>query len=382
MRRLRQRILDTLGAVYAPDELNALMRELCRNLPGVSDNDSYLMPELPADAARDSVLDGWLRRLAAGEPLQYVLGYTDFFGLRLRCDHRALIPRPETTELVEWVVEAVGCWPLAVGGGEAVGNGGKTVGNAVGDGKDAGGGDVVGGGEAVGSEERTLLDVGTGSGCIALALASRLPGWRVSGWDVSAEALSLARENAALSNVRAEFSLKDILLADSSVDPEASELTEASKASADSETAGNPETVGNSETAGNPETEGSYETVGNYEMSGNSEMTGLSGISSEQFDVIVSNPPYITLSESAAMERNVLDYEPHLALFVPDDDPLRFYRAIARFGRRHLKEGGFIFFEINPLFADQLGQMLETLGYKVCFRNDISGRRRMVMAST
>ena len=257
MRRLRQRILDTLGAVYAPDELNALMRELCRNLPGVSDNDFYLMPELPADAARDSVLDGWLRRLAAGEPLQYVLGCTDFFGLRLRCDQRALIPRPETTELVEWVVETVGCWPLAVGGGEAVGNGGKTVGNAVGDGKDAGGGDVAGDGEAVGGEERTLLDVGTGSGCIALTLASRLPGWRVSGWDVSAEALSLARENAALNNVRAEFSLKDILLADSSVDPEASELTEASKAS------GNPETAGNSETAGNPKTEGGYETVGN-----------------------------------------------------------------------------------------------------------------------
>lgn len=376
MRRLRQRILDTLGAVYAPDELNALMRELCRNLPGVSDNDFYLMPELPADAARDSVLDGWLRRLAAGEPLQYVLGYTDFFGLRLRCDQRALIPRPETTELVEWVVEAVGCWPLAVGGGEAVGNGGKTVGNAVGDGKDAGGGDVAGDGEAVGGEERTLLDVGTGSGCIALTLASRLPGWRVSGWDVSAEALSLARENAALNNVRAEFSLKDILLADSSVDPEASELTEASKAS------GNPETAGNSETAGNPKTEGGYETVGNYEMSDNSEMAGASKIPSGRFDVIVSNPPYITLSESAAMERNVLDYEPHLALFVPDDDPLRFYRAIARFGRRHLKEGGFIFFEINPLFAGQLGQMLETLGYKVCFRNDISGRRRMVKAST
>ncbi len=289
MHRLRSLIRDRLQGLYSPDELKVLTLELCRHLPGIRENDFYLDTALQPSAERDAMLCGWLDRLSRGEPLQYVTGWTEFCGCRLKCDRRALIPRPETTELVEWI------------SGEAGPSG-------------------------------SLLDIGTGSGCIAVALASVLPGWRVSAWDVSDEALSLAGENCRLAGVDVALGHHDIL---------------------------------------SPED------------------------SSGTFDVIVSNPPYIAMSESHGMERNVLDYEPHLALFVPDGDPLVFYRAIAGFGLTHLagrhsegrhsegrhSEGqGAIYFEINPLYAQQLESMLCGMGYTVTFRNDISGRRRMAKA--
>lgn len=276
MRHLKNRIAERLEGHFQASEIRMLVKAVCESIPGVSDNDFYLEPELVPDKALEELADGWLDRLVAGEPLQYVLGYADFCGHRIRCDRRALIPRPETTELVEWIMS------------ESDGKG-------------------------------SLLDIGTGTGCIATVLASAFPRMDVNAWDISEEALALARENCEAAGVNVALERRDIL------------------ASCDT---------------------------------------------ARRFDVIVSNPPYIAMTEKSDMESNVLDYEPHTALFVPDDDPLLFYRAIGEFGRSHLKENGAIYFEINPLYADRLEELLEGQGYRVTFRNDISGRRRMAKANT
>lgn len=270
MHSLRRKVAERLDGIFSKPELDVMTRELLCNLPGVRRNDFYLEPVLEADNMRDRILDGWLERLVKGEPLQYVLGFTDFCGVRLKCDPRALIPRQETSELVEWVAEEA-------------------------------------------SAEVSLLDIGTGTGCIAIALAKKYPGWSVSAWDISLDALELANENAVTNGVTVNFCQKDIL----------------------------------------------------EEQDGG------------MFDVIVSNPPYIALSESAGMEPTVLEHEPHIALFVPDCDPLQFYRAIGLFAKNHLKPEGSIYLEINPLYADRLENLLEEEGFEVQFRNDISQKRRM-----
>ncbi|MBO4498937.1 MAG: peptide chain release factor N(5)-glutamine methyltransferase [Bacteroidaceae bacterium] len=270
MHSLRRKVAERLDGIFSKPELDVMARELLCNLPGVRRNDFYLEPVLEADNMRDRILDGWLERLVKGEPLQYVLGFTDFCGVRLKCDPRALIPRQETSELVEWVAEEA-------------------------------------------SAEVSLLDIGTGTGCIAIALAKKYPGWCVSAWDISLDALELANENAVTNGVTVNFCQKDIL----------------------------------------------------EEQDGG------------MFDIIVSNPPYIALSESAGMEPTVLEHEPHIALFVPDCDPLQFYRAIGLFAKNHLKPEGSIYLEINPLYADRLENLLEEEGFEVQFRNDISQKRRM-----
>lgn len=288
MRRLRQLVRNRLCGIYSDRELKELTLELCRNLPGVRENDFYLGTELPPSSGRDELLDDWLGRLASGEPLQYVVGHTDFCGCRIRCDRRALIPRPETSELVEWVIEEQG--------------------SAV-----------------TGDNGRTLLDVGTGTGCIAVALARNLPDWDIFAWDISAEALSLAAENCRENGVAVHLEQHDVLHLNDDVQAMHCPRTEC-----------------------------------------------------PCFHCIVSNPPYIAEREKGQMESNVLDYEPHLALFVPDDDPLRFYRAIAEMGLHCLDNDGAIYFEINPMYADELTDMLLGMGYESALRSDIQGRRRML----
>ena len=272
MKRLLSRIDDALGRRYDAQELDTIKRALCTELLGVSALAFYTKETLPDNSERDSVLESALARLAKGEPFQYVIGSTPFSGLTFRVDGRVLIPRPETAELVEWVAQ------------------------------DA-------------AKTGALLDVGTGSGCIAISLAHRLPGWKVQGWDISDGALEVARENSRLNGTQVEFRKMDIL-----------------NASDDS-----------------------------------------------RFDVIVSNPPYVLDSEKGQMEDTVLDYEPHLALFVSDSDPLLFYRAIAAFGHRTLNPGGRLYFEINPLKVEEMKDMLMGAGYRdVEVRNDIFGKPRMI----
>ena len=201
-------------------------------------------------------------------PIQYVFGHTDWMGLRLHVTSATLIPRPETAELVEWILSSCDQQiPLRI------------------------------------------ADIGTGSGCIAIALKKKCPIWQVQGIDISSEALEVAKMNAQENNVDIEWKRLDIL----------------------------------SET-------------------------------SEQVDIIVSNPPYICNREKVDMDARVLDYEPHTALFVPDNDPLLFYRRIAS-----IKIARSIFFEINEAYSNEVCDMMQSLGYiDIQLKTDIYGKPRMV----
>ena len=215
-------------------------------------------------------------RLHSGEPLQYILGTAPFYGMDLHVSPAVLIPRPETEELVEWILSENDMSP------------------------------------------RRVLDMGTGSGCIALALAQNRPSWSVEAIDISNEALDLARKNADENGIKVDFRQQDILQIPSQ---------------------------------------------------------------QEIYDIIVSNPPYITPSEKKQMHCNVLDFEPHLALFVPEDDPLLFYRAIARFASTVLKPGGQLYFEINRQFGQETLNMIQQEStLQPTLRKDISQNDRMIMA--
>lgn len=223
-------------------------------------------------------LDAVVNRVAQGESLQQVLGWARFAGNRFKVTRDTLIPRPETQELVDLIISRHG-------------------------------------------EEKDLrvMDVGTGSGCIAITLARGLKFPQVSAIDISQGALDVASENAKTLKSKVEFQLRDAL--------------------------------------------------------------SLQKDRGEQYDIIVSNPPYIAECERKDMERSVLDYEPSTALFVPNDDPLRFYRAIASFGTDALSQGGYIYYEINPLFASEMVEMMHKLGYHdIEIINDMQGKERILCA--
>lgn len=275
MKGILLRIDGALAGRYAAAELETVKKALCLEHLGISAVSFFTKEQLAPDAERDGKLDAALQRLAAGEPLQYIIGYTPFCGLQFSVDGRVLIPRPETAELVEWVASE----------------------NA---------------------RAASILDIGTGSGCIAVTLAHKLPGCKVQGWDISDGALEVARENNRRNGTSARFRKVDILSAPS-VDC--------------------------------------------------------------RFDVIVSNPPYVLESEKARMEDTVLAFEPHTALFVPDNDALLFYRAIAEFGKTSLTPGSRLYFEINPLKAQDMELMLSAAGYhNVELRSDIFGKLRFIKA--
>ena len=222
------------------------------------------------------------QRIAQGEPVQYVLGEADFCGMSMKVQPGVLIPRKETEELVAWVVEE--------------GRGKK--------------------------EALHVLDIGTGSGCIAVTLAKTLEGAGVEAWDVSDVALQTAKENAERNSVTVGTKKVDVLM-------------------------------------------------------DNRLRTTDYGV----FDVIVSNPPYICEEEKSEMERNVLEHEPSLALFVPDNDPLLFYRRIGELGLSILRGEGLLFFEINRRFGKEVVKMLQDMGYQdVELRQDQFGNDRMVKA--
>ena len=223
-------------------------------------------------------IDSVVERVESGEPLQYVLGWARFEGNRYMVTPDTLIPRPETQELVDIIISRHG-------------------------------------------EEKDLrvMDVGTGSGCIAISLARGLKFAQVSAIDISQPALEVARENAKMLKTRVNFECRDAL--------------------------------------------------------------SLTPKRGEKYDIIVSNPPYIAEYERKDMEHSVLDYEPSTALFVPNDDPLRFYRAIASFAVEALSQGGHIYYEINPLFATEILEMMRGMGYNdIEIINDMQGRKRMLCA--
>lgn len=224
-------------------------------------------------------------RLLQGEPVQYVLGEAMFGGRRFHVAPGVLIPRPETFELCQWVMTADALKPASEAATE--------------------------------QSAAKILDIGTGSGCIACTLAAELPHTQVTAWDISDDALRIAKSNAEALGVNVKFEQIDV----------------------------------------------------------------LSTLHPILWNVIVSNPPYICERERTSMEGRVVDYEPEGALFVPDDDPLLFYRAIARYARQTLTPGGGLFFEINPLYVNELEQLLTDSGFaSVESRNDQFGKIRFTKA--
>ncbi len=233
-----------------------------------------------------------VKELKKHKPIQHILGKADFYGLKFIVNNHVLIPRPETEELVQLVVDDFN-----------LRNGSPLLRRGA-------------GGEAI-------LDIGAGSGCIAITLKKNIPDSSVYAIDVSEDALMIAEQNAELNNVNINFVKHNIF---SSV--LADELFK------------------------------------------------------ETFDMIVSNPPYITELERKQMSANVLDYEPHLALFVPDNDPLVFYKAIANFAIKHLKPQGKLYLEINEYFGEETKELLEKKGFKdVVLIKDINGKNRILRGS-
>ncbi|MBE6178543.1 MAG: peptide chain release factor N(5)-glutamine methyltransferase [Rikenellaceae bacterium] len=276
-----QQLIQTLYVAasthYDEREAAHIALHLAASAAHVSENPLRLKiePDYPIEIT-DEAVDRLCRELRAARPMQYLLGETEFYGRLFRVDERVLIPRPETEELVDWIVR----------------------------------------------DERQatrLLDVGTGSGAIAVSLALELPQAEVTAIDLSADALTLAAENAARLGASVRFVEADAL-------------------------------------------------------------QGLAQrFAAETFDLIVSNPPYVPDSDRETMHRNVLDYEPHIALFVPDQDPLRFYRVIAQAAQQLLKPGGKLYFEIYHKAADDLEQLLCALGYEeVTVRRDLFDKPRML----
>ena len=276
MKAIAKQINEHLSGCYSAGEISALTRIIATELLGVSQMAYFLKDSITLTAEQEALLDNAIKRLKKQEPIQYILGYGDFCGLKFKVTPATLIPRPETSELVEWIAS-----------------------------------------EATGSE--SILDIGTGSGCIAISLAHKLQQSKVAAWDISHDALAVAAENSKTNDCNVTFEHVDIL--------------------AYQPTAG------------------------------------------KQFDIIVSNPPYIKENEKEAMHSNVLDWEPHTALFVPDSDPLLFYRTIAEKGLTILKPGGSLYFEINRAHGKETMEMLESLGYTgIELRKDFAENDRMIRA--
>ena len=266
-----------LVPLYDEGEAKAVVRWMLESAFNLTTADVLCGKVTQLSADDQLKLEQMMRRLEKAEPVQYVLGEAFFRGRRFHVERGVLIPRPETEELCGWVVDTVGA------------RGGLRV-----------------------------LDVGTGSGCIAITLAKELPGARVEAWDVSEKALAVAQDNANRLEALVVCRRQDAL---------------------------------------HPPTE------------------------EECWDVIVSNPPYVGMSERQAMHRNVLDYEPHEALFVGEDDPLLFYRSIATYAATALRHGGRLFFEINPRFADTLVLLLQQCRFsQIETRDDAFGRCRFIQA--
>lgn len=277
-----------LTGVYPATEAQAVVRMLLEELAGLSLADLYAGGIDRLDDAQRQQIERAMARLEEGEPIQYVLGRACFCGRSFAVAPGVLIPRPETEELCRLIIDT---HP---------------------------------------SESLNILDIGTGSGCIAITLALEMPDAEVEAVDISPEALAIAEANAARLGAKVSFHQYDILSEDSP-----------------------------------PLGRG----------------RGWVAPSTAKYDIIVSNPPYICERERADMERNVLDYEPHTALFVPDDDPLLFYRAIGQKALTMLAPGGILCFEINPLYCDQLIELLRSQGYgEVEAVSDSFGKRRFVKA--
>ena len=276
-----QQLWQSLTPLYDAGEAQAIVRTVLDVEYGMTLTDIICgkVNELSSDEERN--LEEIIIRLQNGEPVQYVLGEADFAGRTFHVEPGVLIPRPETAELCQWVEEDASSLEA--------------------------------------DERKQILDICTGSGCIAITLGLNIPNSEVTGWDISEDALRIAQGNVEMlkaGNVRIEYQNALML----------------------------PKTA-------------------------------------ETADIIVSNPPYICEKEKADMEKNVLEHEPSIALFVPDEDPLKFYRAIAEYASSALKSGGALYFEINPIYEKETREMLQELDFKdIETQEDAFGKKRMMRA--
>ena len=258
--QLKINFTTVLQGVYDKEEVHCFFYILCDFFLQYSRFEVSMALDTIVSAKNITAFDMALLRLKKQEPIQYILGTTEFYGLTFKVNEHTLIPRPETEELVDWVLSNLH------------------------------------------DQDRVLdiLDIGTGSGCIAISLAKNIPKARVSGIDISEKALEVAQENAVKNQVLVSFCKKDIL-----------------------------------------------------------ETTALKN----KYDVMVSNPPYVRQLEKKAMNANVLDYEPGVALFVPNEDPLLFYRKIAQLAMVSLQTRGWLYFEINEYLSKEMDVLLKEIGF-------------------
>ncbi|MFA4852825.1 MAG: peptide chain release factor N(5)-glutamine methyltransferase [Bacteroidales bacterium] len=265
-----------LSDIYSEQEVRSLVYYVLRRVPGFSKSDTVIRREEPVDNSISIKIIDIIKKLKREVPIQYIFGDTEFYGLDLLVSPDVLIPRPETEELADWIIkENKNC-------------------------------------------KVTILDIGTGSGCIAIALKKHIADCTVYACDISENALKVAKQNAVRNITDIQFFKSDIL---------------------------------------------------NIKKN----------MAFPEFDIIVSNPPYIRTSEIKLMKGNVVKHEPHDALFVPDTNPLIFYKAIADFSLNHLRSGGSLYLEVNENLSVETSEMLENNGFcNIQVKKDISGKHRML----
>jgi len=273
---------DEIGPLYPEKEFKSLRRIIFERLTDIHPVDFHIKPQLEVAEETFMQIKEIIKELKNFKPIQYVLGTTEFLTLKLKVTPAVFIPRPETEELADWIIKTHRY------------------------------------------NDNKILDIGTGTGCLAIALDRLMIHSQTDGIDISDEALEIAEENSYMNESIVNFFNYDILL-------------------------------------------------------------GHNGPNSDKFkksyDLIVSNPPYICKSEKSDMLKTVLDYEPQVALFVDDNDPLIYYRAIADFARIKLEWGGFLYFEFNPRFEKELYEMLMLKGFRnIQVRKDINDKSRMIRA--
>lgn len=282
---------NDLDALYGKEEVSSFFVLIIEHYYKITRLQLALDSSLSITKEEQTFFFNALIALKEEKPIQYILGQTAFYGLPFKVNEHTLIPRPETEELVSWVIEIM-----------------KLRLQNIEDSKEK---DIV----------LNVLDIGTGSGCIAVALAKNIPNSKVYALDVSAEALKMAKQNAALNTVNVNFVKADILNFEIK-DPKFNDL---------------------------------------------------------KFDIIISNPPYVRNKEKKEMKANVLNNEPHLALFVGDDNPLLFYKKITEFAKEKLKPNGELFFEINEYLGEETTALIKDYNFiNIELKKDIFGKCRML----
>ena len=279
--KFRNHFINSLEGLYPIEELKSFFYLLAGKYLNLSRINIALQLNNELTHEEQSSFYQAADRLRNHEPIQYILGETEFFGMPITVNKQVLIPRPETEELVSWIIEDVD------------------------------------------KNEATILDIGTGSGCIAISLAKKLNNAVVSAIDISTRAIEVAKKNTLINNVNIEFSRVDVLNFEADLD--------------------------------------------------------LHHKWESKFDIIVSNPPYVRMQEKKLMKLNVIDHEPDIALFVEDDDPLLFYRKISQLSKQYLRHNGTLYLEINEYLGLEMEKMLNKAGFKhVVLKKDMFGKNRMI----